>query len=222
MGHSMTSMTVGSTRSPAAGCPRASVEARRRDRLVTRGGRRQPCSCPSGGLLTGASPVDRSRSGSKHHLLVDASGIPLAVALTGGNRHDVTQLIPLLDDLHARPVLVEVIAAVGQSTPLGPVPTVLAARFEAQFRPSQPHPTSTVRRLRHLISTAERCVAPLSRLPERLGGPDDAVVVERERRTHNQAGGAVALEERACCRPELQPNPYGPGLGDGAAARREV
>jgi transposase len=28
----------------------------------------------------------------------------LAVALTGGNRHDVTQLIPLLEDLHARPV----------------------------------------------------------------------------------------------------------------------
>jgi transposase len=28
----------------------------------------------------------------------------LAVSLTGGNRHDVTQLIPLLDDLHARPV----------------------------------------------------------------------------------------------------------------------
>jgi transposase len=42
--------------------------------------------------------------GSKHHLLVDATGIPLAVALTGGNRNDVTQLLPLLDDLHARPV----------------------------------------------------------------------------------------------------------------------
>jgi hypothetical protein len=27
---------------------------------------------------------------SKHHLLVDATGIPLAVALTGGNRNDVT------------------------------------------------------------------------------------------------------------------------------------
>jgi transposase len=26
------------------------------------------------------------------------------VALTGGNRNDVTQLVPLLDDLHARPV----------------------------------------------------------------------------------------------------------------------
>ncbi len=59
---------------------------------------------PSWGLLTGPSPVDRSRTVSKHHLLVDATGIPLAVALTGGNRHDVTQLVPLLDQLHARPV----------------------------------------------------------------------------------------------------------------------
>jgi transposase len=56
------------------------------------------------GLLTGPSPVDRSRTGSKHHLLVDASGIPLAVALTGGNRHDITQLVALLDQLHARPI----------------------------------------------------------------------------------------------------------------------
>ncbi|WP_437126613.1 IS5 family transposase [Paraconexibacter antarcticus] len=57
-----------------------------------------------GGLHTGPSPVDRGRNGSKHHLLVDAGGIPLAVSLTGGNRNDVTQLIPLLEDLHARPV----------------------------------------------------------------------------------------------------------------------
>lgn len=64
----------------------------------------QPCSCPFGGLLTGASPVDRARTGSKHHLLVDATGIPLAFALTGGNRNDVTQLLPLLDQLHDRPV----------------------------------------------------------------------------------------------------------------------
>ncbi len=28
----------------------------------------------------------------------------MAVSLTGGNRNDVTQLIPLLEDLHARPV----------------------------------------------------------------------------------------------------------------------
>ena len=49
------------------------------------------------GSATGPSPVDRARSGSKHHLLVDASGIPLAWTLTGGNRNDVTQLIPLID-----------------------------------------------------------------------------------------------------------------------------
>ena len=41
--------------------------------------------------------MDRGRAGSKHHLLVDATGIPLAFSVTGGNRNDVTQLIPLLD-----------------------------------------------------------------------------------------------------------------------------
>jgi transposase len=54
--------------------------------------------------VTGPSPVDRAPAGSKHHLLVDASGIPLAITLTGGNRNDITQLLPLLDELRARPV----------------------------------------------------------------------------------------------------------------------
>jgi transposase len=45
--------------------------------------------------------VDRGRRGSKHHLLVDATGIPLAWKLTGGNRNDVTQLIPLVDAVPA-------------------------------------------------------------------------------------------------------------------------
>ena len=30
-------------------------------------------------------------------MITDATGIPLAVTLTGGNRNDVTQLIPLID-----------------------------------------------------------------------------------------------------------------------------
>lgn len=34
-----------------------------------------------------------------HHLLTDPSGIPLAISLTGGNRNDVTQLLPLVDGL---------------------------------------------------------------------------------------------------------------------------
>ncbi|WP_160573663.1 IS5 family transposase [Actinomadura physcomitrii] len=50
-----------------------------------------------GGPKTGPSPVDRGRPGSKHHLLTDGNGIPLVVSLTGGNRNDVTQLMPLLE-----------------------------------------------------------------------------------------------------------------------------
>ncbi|WP_407699919.1 IS5 family transposase [Streptomyces liliiviolaceus] len=51
----------------------------------------------SEGAHTGPSPVDRARPGSKHHLIVDRHGTPLIVSLTSGNRHDVTQLMPLLD-----------------------------------------------------------------------------------------------------------------------------
>ena len=49
------------------------------------------------GAQTGPSPVDRGRTGSKHHLLVDSAGIALAISLTGGDRNDVTQLLPLVD-----------------------------------------------------------------------------------------------------------------------------
>ena len=49
--------------------------------------------------MTGPSPVDRARFGSKHHLLTDGTGVPLAVTLTGAQRNDVTQLLPLLDAL---------------------------------------------------------------------------------------------------------------------------
>ena len=65
--------------------------------MVARGRRLEPRTSKKRGTATGPSPVDRARNGSKHHLLVDASGIPLAWTLTGGNRHDVTQLIPLID-----------------------------------------------------------------------------------------------------------------------------
>ena len=69
--------------------------------MVARDRRREPRAGEKRGSETGPSPVDRARSGSKHHLLVDATGIPLAFTLTGGNRHDVTQLLPLLDRVPA-------------------------------------------------------------------------------------------------------------------------
>ena len=37
--------------------------------------------------------------GSKHHLLTDAQGVPLSFVLTAANRHDVTQLLPLVDGI---------------------------------------------------------------------------------------------------------------------------
>ena len=41
--------------------------------------------------------MDRAKPGSKHHFVVDTHGTPLAATVTGANRHDVTQLIPLID-----------------------------------------------------------------------------------------------------------------------------
>jgi transposase len=54
-----------------------------------------------GGAETGPSPVDRARPGSKQHLLVDATGIPLAWSLTGSNRNDIEQLLPLVEAVPA-------------------------------------------------------------------------------------------------------------------------
>lgn len=64
--------------------------------MVARGRRLEPDPCEKGGSKTGPSPVDRGRPGSKHHLLVDAGGVPLAWSLTGSNRNDVEQLLPLV------------------------------------------------------------------------------------------------------------------------------
>jgi transposase len=69
---------------------------------VVAGDRRlKPSAGEKGGAETGPSPVDRGRPGSKQHLLVEATGIPLAFSVTSGNRNDVTQLIPLLDGVPA-------------------------------------------------------------------------------------------------------------------------
>jgi transposase len=46
--------------------------------------------------------VDRRKPGTKHHLLVDGGGrAPVSFAVTAANRHDVTQLLPLVDAIPA-------------------------------------------------------------------------------------------------------------------------
>jgi len=42
-------------------------------------------------------PSAYRRDRVKHHVITDGKGIPLAVTLTGGNRSDVTQLLPLIE-----------------------------------------------------------------------------------------------------------------------------
>jgi hypothetical protein len=63
---------------------------------VQGGDRQLTCTGDEGRPKAGQSPADRAGPGSKDHLICDGNGIPLAIALTGGNRNDVTPLMPLL------------------------------------------------------------------------------------------------------------------------------
>jgi transposase len=49
------------------------------------------------GELTGPSPTDRGKAGTKYHVLCDRNGLPLHAMITGANAHDSTMLAPLLD-----------------------------------------------------------------------------------------------------------------------------
>jgi len=67
------------------------------DGLVSRlGGFLQRPGAEKGGH-TGPNPTDRAKAGSKHFLLVDRRGNPLAVRLTAANVNDVGQLLALVD-----------------------------------------------------------------------------------------------------------------------------
>ena len=49
-----------------------------------------------GDALTGPSPVDRGKSGSKIHVLSDRAGLPLSVAISAANTNDADALKPLV------------------------------------------------------------------------------------------------------------------------------
>jgi transposase len=66
--------------------------------LVASGdGRLQRRSEKGGCDKVGPNPTDRGRPGTKHHLVVDAQGIPLVVHLSGANVPDARLLETLLD-----------------------------------------------------------------------------------------------------------------------------
>ena len=76
------------------------AELRRRDRLdLARAVVDSSSVRALRGGKTGPNPTDRRKAGSKHHLLTDGQGIPLVARLTAAHRHDITQLLPLVDDI---------------------------------------------------------------------------------------------------------------------------
>src|SRR5262249_34654459 len=45
------------------------------------------------------SPVDRPKPGSKHHVITDANGIPLASSVTSANTNDISEMATLFDKI---------------------------------------------------------------------------------------------------------------------------
>jgi transposase len=82
---------------PAARGPAGRVAAARPIRSDARPGRQRLRPGAARGKKTGPNPTDRRKAGSKHHILTEAGGIPLTALLTAANRHDITQLVPLVD-----------------------------------------------------------------------------------------------------------------------------
>jgi len=48
------------------------------------------------GRDTGPNPTERSKSGSKHHVMTDAQGLPLSATVTAANVPEVTQVFQVL------------------------------------------------------------------------------------------------------------------------------
>src|SRR4029078_9673768 len=82
---------------PTARSAARAAQRCRPDRLVASGSRQLQYSSRAGRTKTGPNPTDRGKAGSKHHVITDAAGVPLATSLTGANAHDVTQLLPLIE-----------------------------------------------------------------------------------------------------------------------------
>src|SRR5574342_1239804 len=49
--------------------------------------------------MTGHNPTDRSKLGTKRHILTDKDGIPLSTIITSANTHDVTVAIDTVDSI---------------------------------------------------------------------------------------------------------------------------
>ena len=49
--------------------------------------------------MTGSNPTDRSKLGTKRHILTDAKGIPLSVVISSANTHDIKLVTDVMDNV---------------------------------------------------------------------------------------------------------------------------
>ncbi len=48
--------------------------------------------------MTGSSPVDRSKLGTKRHILTDKQGIPISVAISSASTHEIKMITDVIDN----------------------------------------------------------------------------------------------------------------------------
>ena len=48
--------------------------------------------------MTGSNPVDRSKLGTKRHILTDKNGIPLSAIITSASTHDIKAVTDVIDN----------------------------------------------------------------------------------------------------------------------------
>jgi len=86
------------------------------------------------GELTGPSPVNRGKPGSKSHVLSDRAGRPLTALTSAANTHDSQLLVPLLDSLAP----------------------IRSRRGRPRSRPAKLHHADKAYRNRHLLAELRR------------------------------------------------------------------
>jgi hypothetical protein len=48
--------------------------------------------------MTGSNPSDRSKLGTKRHILTDKNGIPLSVVISSASTHDIKAVTEVIDN----------------------------------------------------------------------------------------------------------------------------
>ena len=49
-------------------------------------------------MTAGNNPTDRSKLGSKRHILTDKKGIPLSIVISSANTHDIKAVTDVIDN----------------------------------------------------------------------------------------------------------------------------